>query len=197
MAYLWLFIIIMGVLGVVLYMRQQSGKSLPFTSQPQALPSLERTVFTLEVGDIVQHMGTDWVVEGKLVYDDQGYSWLEYLLLDGSRRQWLSVEEDDVVEVALLEVTTALEVGTNPPPELTFANESYRHKGSGMAHMTRTGSTLNRNAERCQYFDYQGPNNKILSIENWDGDIEVTIGQKIHPSMLTLLPGDGQRIYGA
>lgn len=197
MTYLWLFIIIMGVLGVFLYMRQQSGKSLPFSSQLQALPSLERTVFTLEVGDIVQYMGTDWVVEGKLMYDDQGYSWLEYLLQDGNRRQWLSVEEDDVVEVALLEVTTALEVGTNPPPELTFDNETYRHKGSGIAQMTRKGSTLNRNAERCQYFDYQGPDHKILSIENWDGDIEVTIGQKIHPSVLTLLPGDGRRIYGA
>lgn len=197
MAYLWLVIIIMGGLGVFLYLRQQSGKSLPFSSQPQALPSLERTVFTLEVGDIVQHLDIDWMVEGKLVYDDQGYSWLEYLLQDGNRRQWLSVEEDDVVEVALLEVTTSLEVGTHPPAELTFAQEIYRRKGAGTAQMTRTGSTLNRNAERCQYFDYQGPNNKILSVENWDGDIEVTIGQKIHPSILTLLPGDGRRIYGA
>ena len=197
MGYLWLVIIILGVVGVFLYMRQQSGKSLPFSAQPQELPSLDRTVFTLEVGDIVQYLDTDWVVEGKLVYDDQGYSWLEYLLQDGVRRQWLSVEEDDVVEVALLESTSSLEVGTNPPPQITFADEIYRQKGSGTAQMTRTGSTLNRNAERCRYFDYQGPDNKILSIENWSGDIEVTVGQKIHPSILTLLPGDGRRIYGA
>jgi len=197
MVYLWLVIIILGVIGIALYARQQSGKSLPFAGQPQALPSLERTVFTLEVGDIVQYLDTDWVVEGKLVYDDQGYSWLEYLLQDGPRRQWLSVEEDDVVEVALLEVTTSLEVGANPPSQLTFADQTYRQKGSGTAKMTRQGSTLNRNAERCHYYDYQGPDHKILSIENWGGDIEVTIGQKIHPSILTLLPGDGRRIYGA
>ncbi|NJK29562.1 MAG: DUF4178 domain-containing protein [Acaryochloris sp. SU_5_25] len=196
MTYLWLFIIIMGILGIVLYFRQQSGKSLGAAPQTPALPSLDRTVFTLEIGDIVQHLETDWVVEGKLVYNDQGYTWLEYLLQDGSRRQWLFVEEDDVVEVALLEATSLLEVGTQPPPQITFANELYHLKESGTAQMTRQGSTLNRNAERCQYFDYQGSNHKILSIENWDGDIEVTAGQIIHPSILTLLPGDGRRIYG-
>jgi hypothetical protein len=197
MTYLWLFILIMGIVGIVLYFRQQSGKSLGAAPPPPALPSLDRTVFTLEIGDIVQHLDTDWVVEGKLVYNNQGYTWLEYLLQDGSRRQWLFVEEDDVVEVALLEATSLLEVGTQPPPQITFANELYHLKESGTAQMTRQGSTLNRNAERCQYFDYQGPNHKILSIENWDGDIEVTAGQIIHPSILTLLPGDGRRIYGA
>ncbi|NJK41385.1 MAG: DUF4178 domain-containing protein [Acaryochloridaceae cyanobacterium SU_2_1] len=194
---IWIVILALGVLGVFLYWQQQQGKSLPFSSPKAALPSLERTVFTLEIGDIVQHLDIDWIVEGKLTYSDQGYTWLEYLLQDGANRQWLSVEEDDIVEIALLEPITTLEIGSHPPAQLTFADQTYQQKGAGTAQMTHQGSTLNRTAQTCQYFDYQGPEGKVLSIENWSGDIEVTVGQKIHPSVLTLLPGDGRRIYGA
>lgn len=193
----WIVILVLAILGVFLYWQQQQGKSLPFASPPAALPSLERTVFTLEIGDIVQHLGSDWIVEGKLTYNDQGYTWLEYLLQDGSKRQWLSVEEDDVVEITWLEPTSALDIGGQPPTQISFADHIYQQKGAGTAQMTHQGSTLNRTAQTCQYYDYQTPDGKVLSIENWNGDIEVTVGQKIHPSVLTLLPGDGRRIYGA
>ena len=63
--------------------------------------------------------------------------------------------------------------------------------------MTRIGTTLHRTAERCRYFDYEGQDNKVLSIEEWEGNIEVTVGERINPRMLTLLPGTGERLYGS
>lgn len=196
MTIIWLVIIITVVVGVILLLRQQQGKPTP-GSKPKDTRPLPRTLFTLEIGDIVQYMGTDWIVEGKLIYDDDGYTWLEYLLQDGDRRQWLSVEEEDTVEVALLEPITQLEVGSNPPQQLTFADESYRQVESGTAQMTRVGATLNRQGEQCRYYDYKGPGDKVLSIENWSGDIEVTVGQRVRPSLFTFLPGDGQQVYGS
>jgi hypothetical protein len=65
-----------------------------------------------------------------------------------------------------------------------------------MATMTRIGTTLRRTGEHCQYFDYRGSNDQVLSIEDWDGEIEVTVGQRINPRMLMLLPGNGSRVYG-
>jgi hypothetical protein len=195
MLFVWIGIIAIVSAGIVLLVLQQRG-ALPGTGGSRNLPPVERTVFTLEIGDIVQYMDTDWVVEGRLTYEDNEYTWFEYLLQDGDRIRWLSVDEDDRVEVALLEPTTQLEVSQQPPKQLTFAGETYRCVESGMATMTRIGTTLRRTGEHCQYFDYRGSNDQVLSIEDWDGEIEVTVGQRINPRMLMLLPGNGSRVYG-
>lgn len=173
----------------------QARRSLPAQNSPQIAP-LERTVFSLEIGDIVQHVGTDWFVEGKLTYNSSGYTWLEYLLQDEERIRWLSVEEDDRVEVALLETVQGLEVPDAPPQSLIYSGVTYQLDESGTAQMTRVGATLNRQGEFCRYYDYRGPSGERLSIEDWGDEREVTLGQKIHPSALTLLPGDGKRVYG-
>ena len=162
---------------------------------PKKNVPLERSVFTLQIGDIVDYMGEDWVVQGTLVYNDNGYQWQEYLLQDGDRIRWLGVEEDDQVQVTWLTPTDDLEITGTPPKQLQFEGNHYRCVESGEATMSRQGMTLNRSSKRCQYFDYRGPGRQVLTIEDWDGDIEVTIGTIIHPSELLLLPGDGQPVY--
>ena len=142
-------------------------------------------------------MGIDWFVEGKLTYRDGEYSWMEYMLQDDNEIRWLSVDEDDTVEVALLEATDRLDISETPPPKkLTFGDENYKCVDSGVASMTREGTVKRRTASRCQYFDYESSGDKVLSIEVWDGETEVTIGDRINPRSLTILPGDGNRVYG-
>ncbi|NET58484.1 MAG: DUF4178 domain-containing protein [Symploca sp. SIO2E6] len=194
MLFVWLGIIVIVSAGVVLLLLQQRGV-LSGIGENRHLRPTERTIFTLEIGDIVQYMGTDWVVEGRLTYEDKGYSWFEYLLQDNDSIRWLAVDEDDRVEVSLLEPTNQLEVSQGPPHQLMFEEETYRCVESGIAKMTRSGTTLRRTAESCQYFDYEGPDNRVLSIEDWNGDIEVAVGQRINPRMLTLLPGTGEHVY--
>ncbi|MEM7727070.1 MAG: DUF4178 domain-containing protein [Cyanobacteria bacterium P01_A01_bin.45] len=191
----WLGFIVVVVIGVTLFVLQQQGK-LPGSSSQKELPSLQRNIFNLQIGDIVQYMDRDWVVEGKLTYNDDGYSWFEYLLQDDNDIRWLSVDEDDVVEVSFLEPTTQLEVSQTPPDKITFNNDTYRCVESGTAKMSRQGTTLRRLAQRCQYFDYESTNQKVLSIEVWEGEVEVTVGHQINPRSLSLLPGDGGRVYG-
>ncbi|HEY9846004.1 MAG TPA: DUF4178 domain-containing protein [Candidatus Caenarcaniphilales bacterium] len=193
MLLVWPGIIILIAMGFFLLVRQQQ----PIVASRKPAGRLELpTLFTLEIGDIVQYLDTDWVVEGRLTYNDEGYTWLEYLLQDGDRLCWLSVEEDDQVEVSLLEPTHVLEVGSNPPQQLTFLGESYQCVEFGTARMTRIGTTRQRSAEQCRYFDYKGSGERVLSIEDWSGEIEVTVGKQIPPSLLTILPGDGRTIYG-
>ncbi|GAB1540576.1 hypothetical protein NUACC21_32450 [Scytonema sp. NUACC21] len=194
MILIWFGIILIGTVGVVLFVLQQQGKI--FTgSHRQELPSLHRTVFNLQIGDIVQYMGTDWVVEGHLTYNVKDFTWSEYMLQDGDRINWLSVEEDDLVEVALLEPTNQLDISETPPKQLNFAGETFRRVDSGTARMTRKGTIKKPTASRCKYFDYQGSNNRVLSIEIWDGEVEVTVGELINPKSLLILPGDGKRVY--
>jgi hypothetical protein len=192
LTYVWIFVIIVLAVSTLIFFRQ---KRLGTVRKSPELVPLERSIFTLQLGDIVEYLGEDWVVQGKLVYDDDGYQWQEYLLQDGDRIRWLAVEEDDQVQVSWLTPTDDLEITGTPPKQLQFGGDDYRCIESGEATMSRQGMTLNRNNTRCQYFDYRGPGNQVISIEDWDGDIEVTIGTIIRPSELLLLPGDGQRVY--
>ncbi|MGD1913633.1 MAG: DUF4178 domain-containing protein [Rivularia sp. (in: cyanobacteria)] len=191
---IWLGVIVIVAGGAYLLVLQQRGALSG--SKSKELPSLKRNVFNLQIGDIVQHMGIDWVVEGILTYAVGEYTWFEYMLQDDNEIRWLSVDEDDTVEVALLEATNQLDVSQSPPQQLSFADENYKCVDSGVANMTREGTVQRRTASRCQYFDYKGPGDKVLSIEVWDGETEVTVGYRINPRSLTILPGDGNRIYG-
>ena len=163
LALLWLGAILIVVVAGTLFVLQQRGMFLT-DNNPKELPSLERNIFNLQIGDIVQYMSRDWVVEGKLNYNVGGYIWFEYLLQDNNDIRWLSVDEDDRVEVAFLEPTNQLEVSQTPPKQLTFADRTYRRVDSGIAKMTRVGTTLRKTAERCEYFDYQGSDDNVLSI---------------------------------
>lgn len=193
--WLWIGIGAIAIVGVVLVVRQRQGKSLLGTPKQPELPSLHRTVFSLQIGDIVQYLGTDWVVEGQLTFNDQGYTWMEYMVQDGNQVRWLSVEEDDRVEVCWMEPVTGLEISGTPPQQITYEGAVYELSESGTASMTRVGTTLNKQAQHCRYYDYLGDREQMLSVEDWNGDIEVSAGRQIRPSSLTLLPGDGRRVY--
>lgn len=186
------------IIIAISYINSQNQSQL-INQERQNLPSKARNIFDLQIGDIVQHDHTDWVVEGKLTYTVSAYYWFEYLLQDGDRIAWLAVEEDDRVEVSLLEPNNTLDIKkidiNHPPPEIKLADEIYKYKDSGVARMMRTGLTMHRTAETCEYFDYQTQDNRVLSVEVWDGEIEVSVGSKINPRSLILLPGDGKTVY--
>ncbi|MDX2245102.1 MAG: DUF4178 domain-containing protein [Leptolyngbyaceae cyanobacterium bins.302] len=193
LTWVWIGIIAIVLVGIFIVIQQRIA--LPGKKEQQALPSLQRTIFTLQIGDIVQYEGADWVVEGRLTFDDNGYSWFEYMLQDGDHVRWLSVEEDDRVEVCWMETASNLDISGNPPQRITHNGITYEKVEQGVARMQRIGTTLNKQAQICRYFEYSAANNQVLSVENWNDDIEVSVGRQIRPSSLTLLPGDGRRVY--
>ncbi|HEY9648811.1 MAG TPA: DUF4178 domain-containing protein, partial [Chroococcidiopsis sp.] len=150
-------------------------------------------------------------VEGQLTYDSHGYIWIEYLLQDADQIRWLSVEEDDRVEVCWLKPVQGLEISHTPPAQITVAGVNFQLQELDTAQMTHLGATLNRRAQQCRYFDYSsvdgsadsfaesGANanadQQVLSIEDWGGEFEITMGYQIRPSALVLLPGDGRHVY--
>jgi Domain of unknown function (DUF4178) len=190
MIWIWVGIglLLMAAIGLVFWQAQRNV--IP------VIPG-RRTVFTLQLGDIVQYGGTDWVVEGRLTFQESGYEWLEYMLQDGDRLTWLAVEEDDVVEIYWMEIVTDLELRGDPPRTLTYQGITYRQTQTGVALMTRTGTMRHQPPARCRYYDYAvSDSNQRLAIEMWDNDVEISVGLSIRSSALTLLPGDGRRVYG-
>ncbi|MCP9848924.1 DUF4178 domain-containing protein [Cyanobium sp. Morenito 9A2] len=188
-----LLLLLLAVAGVVLVL-QRSRRRLG--SRP--LPLRERTLFDLRLGDIVQADARDWVVEDRLIYEEDGFQWLEYLVRDRQDARWLVVCEDDWLEVSWLE-TMDFRPPRPLPQELTWQGNVYTLREQGEATVTATARTMNRRPGRCRYADYVAREGRLLGAELWgvgeDQEVEVSVGWRIDPSCLTLLPGDGRSVY--
>ncbi|MCT0249136.1 DUF4178 domain-containing protein [Synechococcus sp. CS-205] len=207
------------VLLVVLFLAAWALRQLQKRRRrPASSPPQERTLFDLRTGDIVQAESRDWVVEDRLLYDEEGFQWLEYLLRDGGEGRWLCVCEDDWLEVSWLEQgpqELARQLDLQPvsfPGRITWDGVTYQLKEQGRASVTSSSRTMNRRLNGCRYGDYEGPDGQVLSLERWDGgspssrppapgseperaEAEVTLGRLLDPASLALLPGDGRSVY--
>lgn len=181
-------IVVLAGSGLLVWMRAAPGRALPPIAP-------EATVFSLQKGDIVQHMGTDYTVDSTIRYEQDGLGWKEHLLGGGDRDRWLVVEEDDRVTIALVEVIEDPGGLPGSPIEarqqVTFRGEPYRLQESGTARATRIlpGSGAEQTV-RCDYIDYERDDGQVLSIEFWPpNDREISYGRRISGAALTILPG--------
>ena len=101
----------------------------------------------------------------------------------------------DALETCLLDPIKDLDISGEPPQQLTYQGNEYRLEEASTATMTRLTSTGQRSSEQCVYYDYEGPDGLVLSIEDWGGQREITAGKAISPKSLTILPGDGASVY--
>lgn len=163
------------------------------TPQPAPL-----TLQSIGIGDIVQYLDRDWVIEDKLRYEEvcdgqengqERYIWFDYMLQDGNDIRWLSVEEDDSLKISMLEQISNLELVKPPPQKLTHEGITYQLQEHGIAKMTRSSSSMRPSTEQCSYFDYEGPFNRVLSIEEWNVKIETTVGTIISLEHLNFMRG--------
>jgi hypothetical protein len=202
---IWLLLLVLLLVALALLAGQRI-RQFRRGADPGLLPE-PCSLFSLRQGDIVQFDGQDWVVEDRLLYDDGGFQWLEYLLRDGPERRWLSVVEDDWLELGWLEPAPRQAVeGLNDlarqfPPRLSWDGITYGLRESGSATLTASSRAMNRRLEGCRYGDYEADGGRLLSLEVWGGGedhpgvVEVSLGRRIDPAMVTLLPGDGRSVY--
>lgn len=148
-------------------------------------------LLNLKINDIVSYFGTDYIIQGRLNYWEDGYTWVTYMLEDGDEVQWLSVEEDDRLEVSMWEEVDDLHV-SNPPPEfLEYRGQRFRMTERGEARVNKQGSTGQRkNGLNVKYYEYEGDGEEMISVELWGGEVDVSVGREIRPATLDILPGD-------
>ena len=196
MGILWLLLLLLLTAALLLLLKVQLQRRPRPASQGAG-----RSLFDLRTGDIVQFEGRDWVVEDRLIYDEDDFQWLEYLLRDGPDSRWLAVCEDDWLEVSWLEQGPAefsqqLSGSGDFPKRIEWGGISYRLKEKGRATATASSRTMNRHLAQCRYADYEAPEQRVLSLESWSpGDLQLTVGRKIDPAAQQLLPGDGRSVY--
>ena len=197
----FIFIFLLIALLLWLWSRYSMGRwhRPPVGSMPQ-----QRTLFNLQVGDVVQHLSRDWIVENTLVFDQEGFQWQEYYLRDGAEGVWLVVVDDDRIELSWMHQVPPEEVSVLFPlrDELVYQGIRYRLAEKGIANYRKT-SRGSQQGGPCRFYDYAAQFDRVLSVEIYSaselladsGEIEMCVGVRITPEALTLLPGDGRSVY--
>ena len=157
-----------------------------------ATPAAARdvTLMTLAVGDVVVHLDATYLVEQRITYHQQGFFWFDYRLNDADGRQaWLSVSDDDELEVAFFHPVD-LVVDVPPPQTLEFEGVVYTLHESGQVDAKIDRGTGSETRTVVDAWDYQASNGELLGIQRWGEDeIEAAVGRPIQPVEVDLLPG--------
>lgn len=150
---------------------------------------LQRDLFNIQVGDIVEYDLADYQVVGKMTFYDGGYEWLEYQLAGDSGSCWLSVEMDDELELAIYE-KIPLKVSEPIPKAIEWGGVQYKLSEQGIARVRGDGRSQYGTGMDVRYFDFSDDNEEmLLSVEIWGGDIEASTGKPIEDYEIKIIAG--------
>lgn len=163
-------------------------------SQPNRALNPEASVLDVRVGDVISYNATDFVVKQRYVYENHGWEWFSYHLVDtiSEQKLWLDAEDDDGLEVA---VNTPVKLDLKMPiPERLFVDGvTYHLDEHGYAKvLIESENSAPRYAE-VEFWDfYDDSDEKSLGVERWGNDFEASVGRYIEPFELTILSVGGQ-----
>lgn len=148
---------------------------------------IRRTPFNLQVQDVINYDLEDYVVVGKMVYDDNSYEWYDYQLDNGTKRIWFGSENDDEVMLAMYELTDMRL--TSVPNELTYNGQTFYLDEHGKARIKLAdGQVGARTGQIVEYWDFESDNGDYLSVEKWGNEIEVSYGWEVGEHELKFFP---------
>ena len=151
----------------------------------------EKTPLNLQVGDMVEYHSTWYFVTVRYVFTEDDWTWYEYRLEDEEGKElWLSAEDEGKIETAVYEAVKGADV-TPGDKEVTLDDTTYRLDDSGTARVEMTTRQGTRSGLTCKYWDYVSSGAGCLSVEDWSGSVEVSVGREVGAHEYTLHAGTG------
>jgi hypothetical protein len=172
---------LVATIGLASYALWQKGR----TDEPQA-PGEERTPSNLQVGDIVQHLGTDYIVEGGLTFAEEtaGPAPRLYRLVDGSRARYLYAAAGD----PLLLDETNVELASPPSDSVEHDRQHFRIREVLHAMALRTGVVGQRRADgRVTVRSYAAGVMHLVLLE-WADHLDAFVGERVAAHLIDVLP---------
>jgi hypothetical protein len=181
--------------GAGRYVQRQlpAGRGTRPMSAADETRALHGDVRRLGPRDVVAYEGTDYVIDRTMRFDEDGFTWDEHLLDDavGGRKLWLSVEDDEGLEIIAWERLkgAALEPG---PGSLEHAGATYELDERGRANFTSEGVTGAPGGGKAEFADYECGDQR-LSFERYGDDSgwEISAGRVISEHALDIYPSRG------
>jgi hypothetical protein len=158
----------------------------------------ERTVHTLQPGDVVSYLGQDYIVDGVLTLNDDGQVTRLYRMADGAQVRWLGARPGDGGAL-YLEEAPELALDASGPDALIERERPYRLVARGGAQVTRAGAlasspsspsaSTERPPERVRVYEYADAGTARVLALAWSDRVDAYRGEKLPPGALELLPG--------
>lgn len=183
---IFLLLVAVVVLAVLL-LRSRSKPAAPVPVDPLRRDSRGIDPRKLKVGDVVHLDARDWLIRGSLAFDQDGFQWHEHLLDDANLRRWLSVEDDEELEVV---VWSAIDGIADEPgaPTMTLEGRTYRLEERGRASFTATGTTGTAASGFMEYCDYADGDHRLSFERYGTGSWEAGLGVVVNERSLDIYP---------
>ncbi|MCT4598604.1 MAG: DUF4178 domain-containing protein [Vallitalea sp.] len=146
------------------------------------------TILNMRVGDAVSIEDVDYEVKGLIRLNDEGFRWTEYKIKDSRKTYWLSVEQDDDIEISLYQKVVA--ITTEAPRVYEYKGVTYYMQEGSDAIVEQVQGNINlTQGEEVDYYSYSDEDGeKLLSIEIWNGEVEMSIGRYIQDYNVEVYP---------
>jgi hypothetical protein len=149
----------------------------------------ERSPTTIQVGDVVQHLGRDFLVEGVVTLSEDGRGARLYRLFDDGGEHFLYAKSGGADPLLLAPVVIAVEGGAEPPERLDHVGVPYRQSARVQASAIRVGQLgARKHSDRVRLFEYAGPGPARLLLVDWGDRVEAFAGERVLAGALEILP---------
>jgi len=144
----------------------------------------------LKLGDVVNFEGAELVVQGSIRYNQDGDVWADHLLVDGTTKKWLSVEDDEGLEIAVWDKLVDPDMSPGEK-RILYGGHTYVLEEQGKADYAAEGTTGTAASGKYEYMDYESGDLR-LSFERYGGDAawELSTGRVIPEAALDIYPTD-------
>ena len=192
----WLFLFLVGAGGAAAVVWFVKYRRKPRSRAPEDVigdvnePS-DTALRNLRNGDVVEYLGHTWFVRGRLDHDEQGYRWTDHLFDDAETKRWLTVEDDESLEVSLWHGIPLgdLEQGEAGDRDVIVDGVAYRLQERGTSSYRAEGATGPASEGTAEYADYRSKDGRLLGFERFGSHWEVSLGEPLHSWELTVYPG--------
>lgn len=170
------------VFGAGRYVQRQlpPGRGVKPMSAADEMRALHGDVRRLSPGDVVNFELVDWLVDRTMTFTQDGFEWQEHMLTDTDtgRKRWLSVEDDDGLQVAIYERLNGVELDPESRT-LQHGDVAYTREERGQASFATRDESGPVDSGTVEYADYAA-GEQVLSLERYASQTwEVSVGRVI------------------
>ncbi len=153
----------------------------------------EGNVLDLRLGGVVTYNATDFIVRSRYVYEDHGFEWFSFHLVDSisGEKLWIDAQDDDELEVV---VSRPVKMNISAPVASRLVHEgiTFHQDEHGYAKVLIESEDSDPRYSEVEYWDfYDDSDERVLGVERWGSDFEVSTGKYIEPYELTILSAGG------
>ena len=179
-----------GFASFALWQKARKDEGEAQTAEKKRLMApAERSPTTIQVGDVVQHLGSDFLVEGVVTLSEDGRGARLYRMFDDAGERFLYAKAGSVDPLLLAPTEVAPDFAATPPELLTHGGASYRQTARVQASAIRVGQLgARKHGDRVRLYEYAGPGPSRLLLVDWGERVEAFAGERILAHALEILP---------